>query len=229
VGKDETRGLRGWSGSRAAADVAIECRIEREDDKVRESPVKRRYVWFEKAKDGPCGFTLADYYLRNVEIGKKPSGQPDTTCWVEYAEPPPPPTGSSVADEIAAKARERQREEAFTERMLDAIVEHLIDSWTSRYVVADRLKIQAGFLLGREKMASRLRVLASDMPDDVVTIERPGGKIEIRTRPNGKSSPFIDFRVIRKTSADRGASEDDGAVGAENSDEELSTGAEHGH
>lgn len=215
VGKDETRGLRGWSGSRAAADVAIECRIEREKSEDRESPVKRRYVWFEKAKDGPCGFTLADYYLRNVEIGKKPSGQPDTTCWVEYAEPPPPPTGASVADEIAAKARERQREKAFTERMLDAIVEHLSSNWISMTDTAKRLRIQGGITSpGQNKLIDLLRVMASDEHEGLVTIDRPSGRIQILTFvPSPRAHPNIKFRVLDKAGdGDADGDEDEGEL-----------------
>ena len=89
TGKDVARGLRGWSGIRANADFAIECRVDKDEDTGETS---RRSLWLEKAKDGRDGFTLSDYALRVVEMGTKRSGEPDTTCRVDYVEPPPPAT-----------------------------------------------------------------------------------------------------------------------------------------
>ena len=89
TGKDVARGLRGWSGIRANADFAIECRVDKDEDTGETS---RRSLWLEKAKDGRDGFTLSDYALRVVEMGTKRSGEPDTTCRVDYVEPPPAAT-----------------------------------------------------------------------------------------------------------------------------------------
>jgi KaiC/GvpD/RAD55 family RecA-like ATPase len=86
TGKDVARGLRGWSGIRANADFAIECRVDKDEDTGETS---RRSLWLEKAKDGRDGFTLSDYALRVVEMGTKRSGEPDTTCRVEYVAPAP--------------------------------------------------------------------------------------------------------------------------------------------
>jgi hypothetical protein len=92
TGKDVVRGLRGWSGIRANADFAIECRVDKDEDTGETS---RRSLWLEKAKDGRDGFTLSDYALRVVEMGTKRSGEPDTTCRVDYVEPAP--AAASVA------------------------------------------------------------------------------------------------------------------------------------
>jgi 5S rRNA maturation endonuclease (ribonuclease M5) len=86
TGKDVVRGLRGWSGIRANADFAIECRVDKDEDTGETS---RRSLWLEKAKDGRDGFTLSDYALRVVEMGTKRSGEPDTTCRVDYVAPAP--------------------------------------------------------------------------------------------------------------------------------------------
>jgi hypothetical protein len=86
TGKDVARGLRGWSGIRANADFAIECRVDKDEDT---GETTRRTLWLEKAKDGRDGFTLSDYALRVVEMGTKRSGEPDTTCRVDYVEPAP--------------------------------------------------------------------------------------------------------------------------------------------
>lgn len=86
TGKDVARGLRGWSGIRANADFAIECRVDKDEDTGETS---RRSLWLEKAKDGRDGFTLSDYALRVVQMGAKRSGEPDTTCRVDYVPPAP--------------------------------------------------------------------------------------------------------------------------------------------
>jgi 5S rRNA maturation endonuclease (ribonuclease M5)/KaiC/GvpD/RAD55 family RecA-like ATPase len=96
TGKDVARGLRGWSGIRANADFAIECRVDKDEDTGETS---RRSLWLEKAKDGRDGFTLSDYALRVVEMGTKRSGEPDTTCRVDYVEPAP------AAASVAGKPR----------------------------------------------------------------------------------------------------------------------------
>lgn len=93
TGKDVVRGLRGWSGIRANADFAIECRVDKDEDTGETS---RRSLWLEKAKDGRDGFTLSDYALRVVEMGTKRSGEPDTTCRVDYV-PPAPVTDAGKA------------------------------------------------------------------------------------------------------------------------------------
>jgi hypothetical protein len=84
TGKDITRGLRGWSGIRANADFAIECRVDKDEET---GETTRRSLWFEKCKDGPDGFVLADYVLRQVKLGVKRSSEPDTTCIVDWQPP----------------------------------------------------------------------------------------------------------------------------------------------
>jgi putative DNA primase/helicase len=99
TGKDLTRGLRGWSGIRANVDFAIECRVEKETD----GEITSRRLWFEKCKDGPDGFVLAEYQLKTIVLGEKPSGEPDTTCCVEYSDAPKAPSDSEVRAEMEAR------------------------------------------------------------------------------------------------------------------------------
>lgn len=190
VGKDEARGLRGWSGSRAAADAAIECRVEREDPNDRESPVTRRYVWLEKAKDGACGFTLSDYHLRTVEIGAKTSGQPDTTCWVEFT--PASPAPPTIADDIEAAARARM--EALRLQVLDALVEHLGADWLPRRETAQILKVNGGVMLGRDALEGILNAFAEGAPSGVKTLDHAGRRIEIRVHRTQRQTN-MHFRV----------------------------------
>jgi 5S rRNA maturation endonuclease (ribonuclease M5)/KaiC/GvpD/RAD55 family RecA-like ATPase len=104
TGKDVARGLRGWSGIRANADFAIECRVDKDEDT---GETTRRSLWLEKAKDGRDGFTLSDYALRVVQMGAKRSGEPDTTCRVEYVTPAPVVAGGHKPTTMYSGAQRR--------------------------------------------------------------------------------------------------------------------------
>ena len=105
TGKDVARGLRGWSGIRANADFAIECRVDKDEDT---GETTRRTLWLEKAKDGRDGFALSDYVLRISNLGAKRSGEPDTTCWVEYVPHQAlPPKASAKPSTLYSGAQKR--------------------------------------------------------------------------------------------------------------------------
>lgn len=193
VGKDEARGLRGWSGSRAAADTAIECRVERKDPDDRESPVTRRYIWLEKAKDGPCGFTLSDYRLQTVDVGVKPSGQSDTTCWVEYAAPVVATSDATVADDLEAAARARM--DALRLQVLDALVDCLGEEWLPRRETADLLKVNGGILIGLNSLEGLLSTFAEGAPSGVHTLQHAAHRIEIKIHRSARKST-MHFRVM---------------------------------
>lgn len=85
-GKDATKGARGWSGIRAAADAEIE--VTRKGD--------ARTAKVTKLKDGG-DFQKYGFRLRVVELGLS-DGQPETSCVVEHvagviAETPQAPSG----------------------------------------------------------------------------------------------------------------------------------------
>ena len=77
AGKDLTRGARGWSGIKAAADSEIE--ITRDGD--------QRQVRVSKQKDGEDGLSL-HFVLREVALGFDTDGDAITSCIVEYVDPP---------------------------------------------------------------------------------------------------------------------------------------------
>ncbi len=82
-GKDATRGARGWSGLRAAADAEIEI--------VRNGDYRAANVT--KMKDGTDGATFS-FKLRAVELGVDADGEPESSCVVEHVEAQPDaPTG----------------------------------------------------------------------------------------------------------------------------------------
>lgn len=78
VGKDTERGVRGWSGLVANADVVLG--VQMPDD----AGVRRFKAV--KVKDGDAGPDLA-FVLRSIELGKDNDGDPVTTCVVEWRTP----------------------------------------------------------------------------------------------------------------------------------------------
>lgn len=83
-GKDSTKGARGWSGLRAAADAEIE--ITRTDD--------LRVATVTKMKDGMDGTRLA-FKLNVVALGYDPEGEEESSCIVRHVEDVPPPQATS--------------------------------------------------------------------------------------------------------------------------------------
>jgi hypothetical protein len=79
-GKDATKGARGWSGLRAAADAEIE--VLRTESGV-------RTLRLSKSKDGEDGLSWA-FDLQVVQLGIDEDGDPITSCVVQPAEMPEP-------------------------------------------------------------------------------------------------------------------------------------------
>jgi hypothetical protein len=73
AGKDASRGARGWSGLKGAADAELEV--------TRDGDLRRARV--SKQKDGTDGDVLA-FRLRTVELGRDEDGDPITSCVVEH-------------------------------------------------------------------------------------------------------------------------------------------------
>lgn len=76
-GKDDTKGARGWSGLKAAADVELE--VKRDKDGA------QRSVTITKMKDGEDN-AAQGFKLRSVVMGKDEDGDDITSCVVEYNE-----------------------------------------------------------------------------------------------------------------------------------------------
>lgn len=74
-GKDDTKGARGWSGLKAAADVELE--VKRDKDGA------QRSVTITKMKDGEDN-TAQGFKLRTVVMGQDEDGDDITSCVVEY-------------------------------------------------------------------------------------------------------------------------------------------------
>lgn len=81
AGKDTSKGSRGWSGIKAAADAEIEV-IRHEESPVRE-------IRISKMKDGDDGLRWA-FRLEVLDVGIDDDGDPITSCVAVEAELPPP-------------------------------------------------------------------------------------------------------------------------------------------
>jgi len=93
-GKDTTRGARGWSGLRAAADAEIE--IIRNGD--------YRVANVTKMKDGTDGESFA-FKLKVVPMGFDADGEEESSCVVEHVDAAPAP--ESAARKIKLGSREQ--------------------------------------------------------------------------------------------------------------------------
>jgi hypothetical protein len=187
TGKDETRGIRGWSGIRANIDFAIECQVGKDPDTKK---VLRRSLFLEKAKDGPDGFTLTDYDLSTVEMGKKVSGNADRTCVVEYSVPAGA-SSAAAAEQIERETQERMA--ALRRQVLDGMVASLGEEWKSARQTAIRLK-DGGIKIGRNKLIDVLQTFASEHADDITAIAHAGVSIEVRTK-RSDTRTTLHFRV----------------------------------
>lgn len=74
-GKDDTKGARGWSGLKAAADVELEVKRDKDGE--------QRSVTITKMKDGEDN-AAQGFKLRSVSMGKDEDGDDITSCVVEY-------------------------------------------------------------------------------------------------------------------------------------------------
>lgn len=77
-GKDETRGMRGWSGLNGALDSAIA--VSRVSDDKKDA---RRKWEVSKSKDGRDGMSN-DFVLEQVLLGHDEDGQPITSCVISH-------------------------------------------------------------------------------------------------------------------------------------------------
>jgi putative DNA primase/helicase len=91
-GKDTTRGARGWSGLRAAADAEIE--IVRNGD--------YRTATITKMKDGTDGVSYA-FKLKVVDLGMDTDGEPESSCIVEHVETAPQSEQSARKYKLGAR------------------------------------------------------------------------------------------------------------------------------
>jgi hypothetical protein len=99
AGKDASKGARGWSGIRAAADAEIE--ISRND--------AGHLISITKMKDGDDSQQWG-FRLNQVQVGIDNDGDIETSCVVEYVEAPPKPVKSSgPKGKIQATIMERAR------------------------------------------------------------------------------------------------------------------------
>lgn len=92
-GKDASKGARGWSGLRAAADVEIE--VSRDGD--------QRAIKVTKLKDGDDEGQAFAFELKQVVIGIDDELEEVTSCVVNHLDKPTPRPGAKESDESIAR------------------------------------------------------------------------------------------------------------------------------
>lgn len=187
TGKDVARGLRGWSGIRANVDFAIECRVDK-DEETGETTGRR--LWFEKCKDGPDGFVLAEYHLKTTFLGLKPSGEQDTTCWVDYSDPPKAPSASEVRAEREAREREQIKERH--QSMMEILTQCLGSSFRSK---TDVISLMCAAGAGRNAARDFLTTLSPDESEGVLEHWFKGVKIVASNSLIG-SRVYSEFQIL---------------------------------
>lgn len=110
-GKDQSRGMRGWSGLHAAMDFVVECQKEGEGD-TREAQFR-----LSKVKDGTTG-TVSKFRMQMIPLGCDEDGDPFTSLTVcpkeqGHPEAPPPLKGTKKAGIRDIDADTSARDDAF--------------------------------------------------------------------------------------------------------------------
>ncbi len=132
TGKDEARGMRGWSGLHGAADA--EWEVAKGED-------GRHTVCVPKMKDGQDGWAWS-FRLPQVEIGYDEDGEPVTTCVVELTSKAAiMSAGAKTATKPAKRSRAQATfEAAFNEAMIDCGQAYHIDGDQHALVRAVRVE-----------------------------------------------------------------------------------------
>ena len=120
-GKDASRGARGWSGLRAAADVEIEITQDR----------ALRCAQITKLKDGPEGGAYA-FELDPVNLGADADGDPITSIVVRYVASDDRPTGAASKPKgenqrLILKAVDALSPFPETAATIDAVIDQALD------------------------------------------------------------------------------------------------------
>jgi hypothetical protein len=120
-GKDATKGARGWSGLKAAADAEIE--VTRNGD--------YRTVRVSKMKDGQDGQQWT-FKLMPVLLGIDNDGDEISSCVIEFVEPPVgepiPETGLGIRQRLVlntAREIEAERGDCYISDLLDEVVKKM--------------------------------------------------------------------------------------------------------
>lgn len=109
AGKDTSKGSRGWSGIKAAADAEIEV-VRDEDSPVRE-------IRISKMKDGDDGLRWA-FRLEVLDVGTDDDGDPITSCVAVEADLPP-------REVKAQKGRKLGRVESHIAEVMESLIDPL--------------------------------------------------------------------------------------------------------
>lgn len=156
-GKDETKGMRGWSGLHAAMDFVVEC--QKEGDPAERAASFR----LAKVKDGTTG-TSFPFQMQLVHIGVDEDGDPITSLTLRPAVPGETPEHPFKTDKGGKGSKATLRE-------IDALTSQLDDNfvlkWTREQALAggfpskNSLKAQLGEMKATGYAITQDRVLGA--------------------------------------------------------------------
>lgn len=138
IGKDESRGLRGWSGVRAAVDTVIEVTAEKDTG--------LRTLSVSKQRDLASVGERLSFRLLTVDMGVGQWGQAITTCVIEPTDSPAPIPQARRVSEIAGALLELLTAHGTGMRKAQ-IVKHFDGRYTSSAVYRElKVLVTAGRL-----------------------------------------------------------------------------------
>ncbi|MBN2971963.1 AAA family ATPase [Roseomonas aeriglobus] len=138
-GKDETKGMRGWSGLHAAMDFVVEC--QKEGD-----PAERMASFrLAKVKDGTTG-TSFPFQMQLVHIGVDEDGDPITSLTLRRAVPGEKPEHPFQTNKGGKGTKAALRE-------IDALTSQLDDNFVLKWA---REQVQAGAFPSKNSLKAQL-------------------------------------------------------------------------
>jgi hypothetical protein len=160
-GKDESRGMRGWSGLHAAMDFVVECQ------KLGEPASREATFSLAKVKDGTTGSAFG-FRMNSVFLGNDEDGDPITSLTVCPGEPGEGPEHPFVVD---AKV-EAAEDDAFVEGWVRDLMSEGSQP-TGRWLEAARPHIKDKRKLTQKRLRDavcRLKAVGrlEDTPDNLV-------------------------------------------------------------
>lgn len=162
-GKDQTRGMRGWSGLHAAMDFVVECQKEGDGD-TREAQFR-----LSKVKDGTTG-TVFKFRMQMIPLGCDEDGDPITSltvCQMDAVEKSDNPFKTDVNE-----AQQAADDAAF------------VEAWIREIVASGKRPTGRGLEAKRLIMSGR-RVLTQKRLRDAIESLKEDGRLSLE--PGGPS------------------------------------------
>ena len=151
-GKDQSRGMRGWSGLHAAMDFVVECKREGDDDDSRQAEFR-----LAKVKDGTTG-TTHRFRMEKVPLGLDEDGDAITSLVVQ-------PVDDNEHPFLVDEAQEATADDTF------------VDAWVRR-LIAEGIKPTGKVLEGKRGVVKAEREMTQKRLRSAIDRLRGVGRLE---------------------------------------------------